>query len=80
LTWQQARDVLRKTADRIDTAGGSYQNGYSLKYGHGRLNAQRAVERAQKLAAGPPSPKTSKKASKSKKSAKKVTSKKSKKK
>jgi len=82
LTWQQARDVLRKTADKIDTAGGSYQNGYSLKYGYGRLNAQHAVERARKLAAAPPSPsrKASGKATKSKKSAKKATSKKGKKK
>lgn len=47
LTWQQARDLLRATADKIDASGGNYQSGFSLKYGHGRLNAHKAVIAAQ---------------------------------
>jgi subtilisin family serine protease len=47
LTWKQVRDLLRSTADKIDPQGGSYQDGYSLKYGYGRLNAYEALRRAQ---------------------------------
>jgi subtilisin family serine protease len=47
LTCQQARDILTSTADKIDRQGGNYQNGYSLKYGYGRLNAFNAVSLAQ---------------------------------
>jgi subtilisin family serine protease len=47
LMWQQARDLLQATADKIDAASGDYQNGYSLKYGYGRLNAHRAALQAQ---------------------------------
>jgi subtilisin family serine protease len=46
LTWQQVRDILRSTADKIDKAGGNYQKGWSEQYGHGRLNAGKAVAAA----------------------------------
>jgi subtilisin family serine protease len=47
LQWDEVRDVLRRSADRIDTAGGRYDStGRSPFYGYGRLNARRAVELA----------------------------------
>jgi subtilisin family serine protease len=49
LNWEEARDVLRETADKIDKSGGKYQHGYSIKYGYGRLNAYKAVTLAQSL-------------------------------
>jgi len=47
LTWTQVRDIMRATAEKIDPQGGNYQNGYSLQYGYGRLNAHQAVTCAQ---------------------------------
>lgn len=46
LTWKQVRRILRSTAEKIDRAGGTYEKGYSIHYGHGRLNAFKAVKRA----------------------------------
>lgn len=46
LTWKQVRSILRSTADKIDSAGGTYRKGYSIHYGFGRLNAFKAVKRA----------------------------------
>ncbi len=46
LTWKQVRSILRSTADKIDSAGGTYTRGYSIHYGFGRLNAFAAVKRA----------------------------------
>jgi len=48
LTSAEVKAVMMDTADKIDTAGGAYQNGHSAFYGHGRINAERAVA----LAAG----------------------------
>jgi subtilisin-like proprotein convertase family protein len=43
----EVRDILKRCADRIDTAGGHYDvNGHSAWYGYGRLNARRAVDLA----------------------------------
>ena len=50
LKWDQVRDVLTSTADKIDTAGGDYRSGHSLKYGHGRVNAEAAVSKAKSRA------------------------------
>ncbi len=50
LKWNQVRDVLTSTADKIDTAGGDYRSGHSLKYGHGRVNAEAAVTKAKSRA------------------------------
>jgi subtilisin-like proprotein convertase family protein len=40
---------MRETADKIDQAQGQYVNGHSPKYGHGRINALKALG----AAAGP---------------------------
>lgn len=48
LTRTEVRDILTRTCDRIDPEGGGYDaNGHSTRYGHGRLNARRAVEAAR---------------------------------
>ena len=47
LRWDQVKDVIRRSCDRIDEAGGRYDaQGHSRKYGYGRVNAKRAVELA----------------------------------
>jgi subtilisin family serine protease len=47
LRWDEVRDVMRNSCDQIDVAGGGYSaQGHSPKYGHGRLNAKKAVELA----------------------------------
>jgi subtilisin family serine protease len=45
LTYQEVREALRGACDRIDEAGGDYdQDGHSPRYGYGRVNARAAVE------------------------------------
>jgi subtilisin family serine protease len=47
LRWDEVRDILKRSCDRIDTAGGQYDsNGRSPFYGFGRVNAKKAVELA----------------------------------
>jgi subtilisin family serine protease len=47
LRWDEVREVMKSSCDRIDVAGGNYDaTGRSPKYGYGRLNAKRAVELA----------------------------------
>ena len=47
LRWDEVRMILKRSCDRIDAAGGRYDaTGHSHLYGHGRLNAKRAVELA----------------------------------
>ncbi len=47
LTRDEVYDILKQTADKIDSAGGGYNaSAYSLKYGYGRLNAHKAVQSA----------------------------------
>ena len=47
LGWQQVKDLLRESCDRIDEAGGDYGvDGHSPRYGYGRVNARAAVELA----------------------------------
>lgn len=46
LRWDQVRDVLRRSCDRIGPAGGYDADGHSTSFGYGRLNARRAVELA----------------------------------
>lgn len=56
LGWDQVRDLLRRSCDRIDTSGGRYgAEGRSPYYGYGRLNARRAVELAAPVVQ-PPAP------------------------
>lgn len=45
LRWEQVREVLRQSCDRIDEASGQYNaEGRSPFYGYGRLNARKAVD------------------------------------
>lgn len=47
LRWEQVREILRQSCDRIDEAGGQYNSeGRSPFYGYGRLNARKAVDLA----------------------------------
>jgi subtilisin-like proprotein convertase family protein len=46
LTAAEVKQIMMRTADKIDEAHGRYENGYSPLYGHGRINAARAVEYA----------------------------------
>jgi hypothetical protein len=44
LRWDEVKDVLRRSCDRIDPEGGKYDaDGHSPNYGYGRLNAEKAV-------------------------------------
>jgi len=52
LTRDDIKSILEQTADKIDTANGNYSNGHSNMYGHGRVNAVRAVQEAQRRAGG----------------------------
>lgn len=48
LRWDEVREVLKKSCDRIDEAGGKYNaEGRSPLYGFGRVNARKAVELAK---------------------------------
>lgn len=50
LRWDEMKDIIKRSCDRIDSAGGGYDsNGHSLQYGYGRINAKRAVEMAQPI-------------------------------
>lgn len=47
LTTVEVRDILKRCCDRIDKSKGGYDaSGHSRKYGHGRLNAKKAVNLA----------------------------------
>jgi subtilisin family serine protease len=52
LRWDEVKDILRRSCDRIDPAGGRYDaSGHSPVYGYGRVNARTAV-----TLAAPPAP------------------------
>nr|MDQ3829484.1 S8 family serine peptidase [Candidatus Tectomicrobia bacterium] len=47
LRWDELKDILRRSCDRIDPQGGQYNgNGHSPLYGYGRLNAETAARLA----------------------------------
>jgi subtilisin family serine protease len=47
LRWDEVKDVLKRSCDRIDTTGGKYDTqGHSKLYGFGRVNAKKAVDLA----------------------------------
>lgn len=47
LTWQEVKEILRASADRIDEAGGAYDpRGHSRFYGYGRVNVEKAARLA----------------------------------
>jgi subtilisin family serine protease len=46
LKWDAVRDIIKKSAVKIDSKGGRYNAaGHSPKYGYGRVNAQKAIAR-----------------------------------
>jgi subtilisin family serine protease len=48
LRWDEVREVLKQSCDRIDPTGGQYNaDGRSPLYGYGRVNAEKAVELAR---------------------------------
>jgi subtilisin family serine protease len=49
LTSSEVREIMMETADKIDEANGQYVNGHSPFYGHGRINAHRALQRVLEL-------------------------------
>jgi subtilisin family serine protease/subtilisin-like proprotein convertase family protein len=44
LRWDEVRKYICDTADKIDPKHGKYINGYSKFYGHGRINACKALK------------------------------------
>ncbi len=48
LTAAEVKDVLERTSDRIGTKG-EYEGGRSIRFGHGRVNADAAVAEALRL-------------------------------
>ncbi|TFH41347.1 MAG: peptidase S8, partial [Lysobacterales bacterium] len=47
LRWDQVKELLKQSCDKIDSSGGRYDaTGHSPLYGYGRLNAKTAVELA----------------------------------
>ena len=50
LTWQQVREIIKETCEKIDTANGQYDaRGHSKWYGYGKIDAEKAVKRALAL-------------------------------
>jgi subtilisin family serine protease len=55
LRWDEVKDLLRESADRIDDNATEYdENGHSNRYGYGRVNAAAAVRLAARRAASQP--------------------------
>ena len=47
LTWDQVREIIKETSEKIDRSGGKYDSkGHSKYYGYGRVNAEKAVKKA----------------------------------
>jgi subtilisin family serine protease len=47
LTWQQVRQIIKETSEKIDLTGGSYDsNGHSIYFGFGRIDSEKAVKKA----------------------------------
>lgn len=50
LTWQQVKDIIKETSEKIDTANGQYDaQGHSKYYGYGKVDAEKAVKKALEL-------------------------------
>ena len=48
LKWQEVREILKQSCDKIDPQGGNYTaEGWSRFYGYGRLNAEKAIALAK---------------------------------
>ncbi len=52
LTASEVKEILEQTADKIGNPYEYNENGYSRRYGHGRVNALRAVRAAKARAVG----------------------------
>ena len=53
LHWQQVRDVIKDSCEKIDTVNGQYDaQGHSRFYGYGRIDAEKAVRKAIELKSG----------------------------
>ncbi len=47
LRWDQVKDIMQRSCDKIDTTNGDYdESGHSPIYGYGRINAKKALEMA----------------------------------
>jgi subtilisin family serine protease len=50
LTWLQVKQIIKETAEKIDTADGQYDaQGHSIFYGFGKVDAEKAVNKALEL-------------------------------
>lgn len=50
LTWQQVKEIIKSTCDKIDLKGGKYnKQGHSIYYGYGRINTEKAVIKTLEL-------------------------------
>ncbi|MCP9235629.1 S8 family serine peptidase [Lewinella sp. JB7] len=56
LTSRQVKDILERTADKIGTPGDYDARGYSMRFGYGRVNADRAVAEALRSRGTSPAP------------------------
>ncbi len=71
MTWDEARDIMRSTAEKIDRTGGNYRNSFSQQYGFGRVDAAAAVSEAMAARSGGRASRAVSKKAASKKAAKK---------
>jgi subtilisin family serine protease len=53
LSWNEVGDILKETADKIGGARSYGRGGFSTQYGHGRVNAEAAVQAALSRRARP---------------------------
>jgi subtilisin family serine protease len=50
LTWQQVKEIISETSEKIDTSHGQYDaQGHSIFYGYGKVDSERAVKKALAL-------------------------------
>lgn len=53
LDWLQVKEILKETSEKIDKANGKYnKQGHSIFYGYGKVDAEKAVNRALQLKSG----------------------------
>jgi subtilisin family serine protease len=53
LSYWEVKNILKETCEKIDPAGGQYNTkGHSKKYGYGKVDAEKAVQKATALKTG----------------------------
>jgi subtilisin family serine protease len=53
LNFQEVKNILKETCEKIDAPGGQYNtSGHSKKYGYGKVDAEKAVQKAVELKNG----------------------------